>query len=180
MKKNYKQKNYCLILVCFLALFGMSCGGGGGGGQSFVGAAIVNIDAVPRKIDPADRSKVSVRINEAHENGVLLKVRYPEGLSYVKESAFIDYNGNKNDISPLQGEFADNRFKYLVFCFAPSDFKDRSARFDFELVGTSEVADGEIEVDPDVKATDTSESCIFNVEDPQFNAEDTVSIEVKE
>lgn len=169
-----------LFLVSFITTsFFTGCGGGGGGDTAFFGAALVNIDATPRLIDPADRTKVTVRIDQAHENGVLLKVRYPNELKYVIDSAFINSDGSKKDISPVGGEQAGNRDNFLAFCFLPRDFQERSTNFTFELVGVGNFSKGKIEIDPDVKTTEGEDSCVFNVADPQFSAEDEVEISVR-
>ena len=184
------MKNSITSLLLFCSLFVSSfvitsfltaCGGGGGGSDTnFFGAALVNIDATPREIDPADRTKVTVRIDQAHENGVILKVRYPSELKYVVDSAFVDSDGTKKDISPIGGEQSANRDNYLAFCFLPRDFEDRSNKFTFELEGLSDFSKGKIEVDPDVKSTEGDDSCVFDASDPKFNGEDSIEISVRD
>lgn len=154
------------------------CGGGGGGGDSFIGAAEVRVTVSPNKIDTGDRSQVRVTIREVHENGIALKVRYPVGLEYVRDSAILQVGSSKIDSGPLNN-VAPGDEVYLVFYFSPDLFKkSNEGELYFELEATSEVVDGQIEVDADVDDPDVDNDDEFDATLPEFLSESSASIAV--
>jgi hypothetical protein len=184
------MKSSCLTLVSatFVSLAVIGCGGGGGGGgdTSYSGAANVSIRATPSKIDTGSRTQVSIDISDVVESGIALKIRYPTGLKYVPSTAFLEVGEKEVDLSPtVNVDISKEDHSYLVFYMPQAQFK-RSGR-DYEgeqatmilqLEGREEVQNGEIEVDPDVDDPAEDNAAEFNVDTPEFEAEDSTPIEV--
>ncbi len=154
------------------------CGGGGGSGDggsggNFVGAAVVEIDASPKTIDTADRTQLRVRISDVHEDGIYLKIKFPEGLRFVPNSSVLTVNGGENDLAPIVNSAAENGV-FLVYSFDQEDFgRDLDGELRLQLEAIDELAGGIIEVDADVRTQEA-----FDIENPNFGAEDGVEIEV--
>lgn len=154
------------------------CGGGGGGsndgsGGNFVGAAVVEIDASPKTIDTADRTQLRVQISDVHEDGIYLKIKFPEGLRFVANSSVLTVNGGETDLAPIVNSAAENGV-YLVYSFDQDDFgRDLEGELRLQLEAIDELAGGLIEVDADVRTEQA-----FDIENPNFGAEDGVEIEV--
>lgn len=166
-----------IILLLALSVFS-SCGGGDDDDSSFVGAAIVSINTSPRKIDTGDRTQTRVTIQEVHENGILLKVRFPAALSYVLDSAILEVDGDEIDVGPAINS-GDENDVYLVFFFSNDTFgEDARGTLTFELEASSGTKKGEIEVDADVDDPLVDNGSEFDTENPEFVAESTTSIEV--
>lgn len=162
-----------------------SCGGGGGSSDSFVGAADVSISTTPTTIDSGDRTEVSISLWNVHENGIMLKIRFPEGLKYVSSSAFLLTDNDDVDLSPTINDAASDGDKYLVFFLSQSLFKQSGQDYNGEggtvalqLEGISAVTNGLIEVDPDVDDPQQSNDVEFDIENPEFNAQAETSITV--
>lgn len=167
------------LLLSTLVLFACSsCGSGGGGGDDFIGAANLSVRTSPSTIDTGDRTQVTIDVRDVHENGILLKVRIPAGLAYVPSSAFLVLNDDEIDIGPDKN-VADNNRRYLVFFLDDSEFdEDGAGVVKFQLVGNDSVADGEIEVDADVNDPLVNDNNEFDIEAPEFGAEDSTGITV--
>lgn len=165
---------------------GCGTGGGGGGGDDFVGAATVTISTSPNRIDTGDQTLVSTRISEINDRGIALKFKFPSGLRYVPNSASLDANDNEQDIDPaFEATSSRDNDNYLVFFLTQSQFQPSGRDYNGEpgtltirLEGTSGVRDGLVEVDPDVDDPDINNSAEFDVNEPEFTAEDAASIEV--
>jgi hypothetical protein len=163
------------------------CGTGGGGGDGdFVGAATVTISASPNRIDTGDQTLVSTRISEINDRGIALKFKFPSGLRYVPKSASLDAGGEEKEIDPtFQATSSRENDNYLVFFLTQSqfqpagrDYNGESGTLTIRLEGTSSVRDGFVEIDPDVDDPDIENSSEFDVNEPEFTAEDAASIEV--
>jgi hypothetical protein len=164
-----------------LALTGSACGGGGGGSDAFVGAAIVNIDAVPRETDPGKRIQVTARINEVHPDGIFLKLRYPDGFSYATGTASFSAQDSDRKLTPQFNQTDEVAGKtYLVFNLNRALFtEENEGTLVLELNSGSEVRSGKIELDADVNDPTIADLQEFSVENPEFNEQDEISIEVK-
>lgn len=185
-----------LPLLSFLVAGALShslvgCGGGGGGGGSadggnFSGAANASIQTQPSTIDSGDRTRVSIELFDVHENGIAVKIRYPEGLTYVASSAFLFVNEKKIDVSPTINDSAPKEdLNYLVFYLGQNLFRRAGEEYTGEggtlilqLEGRDTIRDGEIEVDPDVDDPAEDNSSEFKIDTPEFVAEDATSISV--
>ena len=165
-------------LICATTTL-LGCGGGGGGGGSdFVGAAQVRVQASPGQIDTGDRTEVQITISNLHKNGIALKIRFPKGLEYVGSSSFIEINNSDADVSPVVNQ-AKGSDIYLVYYISPDQIgeKEEGTLF-FELEGRDSVEDGLIEIDPDVDDPTIDNTAEFNIDEPEFGAEDEASIVV--
>jgi hypothetical protein len=167
-------------LLVLLLIFLAGCGGGGGGDDEFIGAAIVNISASPKTIDTGDRIQVRIRIEEVHETGIALKVRYPEGLLFVNDSTKIETSDEEREVAPTTHVTDDNE-TYLVYYLDPDDLGENNrGELTFELEGVDSVNDGKIEVDPDVNDPDIPDASEFNVDSPEFSADADVKVTVED
>jgi hypothetical protein len=166
-----------LSLITLLTLALSSCGGGGGGGGEgdFVGAARVSISSSPQEIDSGDRTQVSIRLSDVHENGIAVKIRFPSGLRYVPSSSFLMIGERELDVSPTINSTDDEEdLTYLIFYLSQGQFRRSSQEYNGEsglltvqLEGRKTVIDGEIEVDPDVDDPAEDNSIEFDLTSPE-------------
>lgn len=177
MKKHLLRRSLTLAVLA-VAPFLSSCGGGGGGGDSFIGAARVSINVSPSTIDTGDRMEVVVRITDVHPNGILLKFRYPSGLSYVPNSALLLVNDEEVDIGPQKNQTKDNS-SYLVYFLSQAQFdEDYRGEVVFQLAGVKSFSEGEVEVDADVNDPLINDDDEFVLDSPEFGAEDAAGVRV--
>ncbi len=162
-----------------------ACGGGGGSSDTFVGAADASISTTPSTIDSGDRTEVSIELWNVHENGVMVKVRFPEGLKYVRSSAILLTSEDDTDISPTINDTSSDGDRYLVFFLSQAqfttggqDYSGETGTIALQLEGVTAVSDGLIEVDPDVDDPQQSNDAEFDIENPEFNAQAETSITV--
>ncbi len=161
-------------------------GGGGGGGTTYSGAANVSIRATPSKIDTGSRTQVTIDISDVVESGIALKMRYPTGLKYVPSSAFLNVGEKEIDLTPtVNVDVSKDDETYLVFYMTQAQFKrsgqdyeGEQATMTVQLEGREAVQNGKIEVDPDVDDPAEDNATEFNVDTPEFEAEDSAPIEV--
>ena len=178
MRKSKLLSALMASALCSVLLTGCGGGGGGGGGDNFIGAANLRVKASPKKIDTGDRTQITIEVSEVNEAGILLKVKFPKGLSYVLSSAFLNVDSNEIDIGPDKNLTKDND-TYLVFFLTKADFgSEAQGSVTFQLVGNSVVSEGQIEVDADVNDPLVDDNTEFNVDTPEFGAEDSTDIEV--
>ena len=176
-----KAHRFALLLAaaCLLALHGCG-GGGGGGGSEYRPAAEVTINASPGSIDPGDRTYITIHIWNVHPDGILLKVRYPLGLSYVKNSGHFDVEGSEFSMTPdITAE--DSKYGYLVFAFSQSDFGPQgrdTGLATFQLLATKDSITGTIGVDPTIRDPSLPVRSQFDVANPLFGAKDEDNINV--
>jgi len=166
------------LASCLLPMLLLGCGSGGGDGDDFVGAGEASIEVSPSKIDAGDRMQVTIRAGRIHPDGVALKVFFPRGLVYVPNSSelYIDDKPSKTD--PAVNALASTGV-YLVYYFAQKDFgKENRGVLVFELQGTDPVSGGRIGVDLDVDDPLVDNDIDFNINSPEFEAEDSVGVQV--
>jgi hypothetical protein len=169
----------CILVGCIFLL--SACGGSGGGDDEFVGAAIVNISATPDKIDTGDRTRVSVDITNVHSTGTALKIKFPDGLEYVSDSSFLIVDGDELNIGPTVNAPGDGGI-YLVYYLSQTLFGDEGeekGELRLELEAREIVHDGKIEVDPDVDDPNIDNADEFDINNPEFYADDFATIEVQ-
>ena len=168
---------YSLFLAAAVAMPISGCGGGGGGGSdSFVGAAEVGLDVSPTDIDSGDRTEVAITLANVIEDGVALKLRFPDALRYVRSSALLLIGQKEIDITPKFNGAGEDSDRYLVFYLSQSLFRRSGQEYDGEegtvvlqLEGVEAVTDGLIEVDVDVDDPLQSNDGEFSVETPEFD-----------
>ncbi len=173
-------RSLTLVMASLVSLVG--CGGGGGGGDDeFFGAAVVDIAASPRSIDTGDRSVVKAFLSEVNDDGLMLKFRFPKELRYVLDSArlYVDGDDDGQDATPDVSVTVDND-SYLVFFLPQDDFDDDDRGVvEFQVEADEEISDAEVEVDPDVDDPLIDNDVEFDSENPEFGAEASVSITVR-
>ena len=170
------MKNTLLLVgLCVLT----ACGGGGGGDDDYIGAAKLSLDVSPSKIDTGDRTLVKIKVSESDENGIILKVRFPAGMTYVTDSSTLERDGGEFDLSPLFNEAGEGG-NFLVYFIENSKFgSDNKGDVQFLLEAVSNFGEGQIEVDADVNDPLIEDNLEFDSEEPDFLAEDEKSIEVR-
>lgn len=180
-RRSFLQSSATRCTLAALALTCSACGGGGGGTDAFVGAAIVNIDAVPRETDPGKRVQVTARINEVHPDGIFLKLRYPDGFSYATGTASFSAQDSDRKLTPQFNQTDEvEGTTYLVFNLTRALFtEENEGTLVLELNSDSEVRSGKIELDADVNDPTIADLQEFSVENPEFNEQDEITITVK-
>ncbi len=165
-----------IICLCFSIILS-ACGGGGGGGE-FEGAALVNVSANPRAIDTGDRTNVTIDIQDVNDDGIMLKIRTPLGLTYVTDSGSLTVSNIQINIDPAASK-ADATHNYLVYFFRRALFGSENrgtVKVIFE--GTAAVETGTIDIDPDIDNPSISNTTEFDIAAPKFSAEDSKDITV--
>jgi hypothetical protein len=172
--------SWILAPVVFGSTLALTSCGGGGGGSDFFGAGVVSIAISPSDIDVGDQARVRVQVSEANEDGIILKVRFPDGLRYVPNSSVFEPNDQSEvDFAPDVNVTTDGDV-YLVFFMNDDEFGTKhSGELQFQLEGISEVDDGRVEVDIDVDDLEIPNQNEFNVEDPEFQEEDSSRVDVQ-
>lgn len=178
MKKLLTYGIYSTFI--YAALFLIACGGGSSGEGGFVGAGRVELTASPTSIDVGDRMEVKVRLQDVSEDGVIVKIKYADGLEYVLNSASLEVDSNDLDVGPAVN-MLKNKEVFLVFYFGQDLFDDTATgTLTFQLEGTDRVSNGEIEVDLDVDDPLIANTEEFDIENPEFQVEDAVGVNVEE
>ncbi|MCI5064229.1 hypothetical protein MRY87_00740 [bacterium] len=172
------MKKFSLPALCAVLLLLSACGGGGGD-DSFSGAGGVVLSLQPSSIDVGDRTRVTLNIFEVNEDGVVVKVNFPEALSYVGGTAKLVIDGDEEEIEPDESVDGDDEDRFLVFFLAEDIFdRDGEGTVQFELQARDSLSDGEVSVDIDVDDPTVPNNREFSVETPQFQAEDTAQIQI--
>lgn len=182
------MNKFAYSVLVAAALLVSACGGGGGGGGSFAGAARITLRASPNSIDTGDRTQVSINISDVIDSGVVLKIRYPNKLSYAPNTARLKVD-SEDVYTNLEPNFAQERndSKYLVFMLPRDLFGDFSqdeeirsepATLTLQLVGNARLRDGRIEADADVNDLQVPDNEEFDINNPKFEAESEATIEV--
>jgi len=175
----FKKFLWISCLLISTTMLGACGGGGGGGGSSdYTAAAETVISVVPGSIDPGDRSLVNVRIWDVHPDGILLQVRFPLGLSYVKNSGQFEIHSESEIKNPIKNA-SDSESTYLVFFFSGSTFGDKgkdTGTLKFEIQAKKASIEGEVEVDPVIRDLSVPAEQQFDINNPLFGAEDSDNI----
>lgn len=169
-----------LFTFIFFATLFIGCGsGGGGGGESDPSLpAIVDVDAEPATIDTGDRLVATIYLFDVNDDGIMLKIKTPIGLTYVTDSGLLTVDSQTFDVSPTFNK-TDAAAGYLVY-FLPRRYfgEDNRGVLRITYTGTAAVTTGTIDVDPDLDNPDVSNSAEFSVESPNFSAEASKAIVV--
>ncbi len=172
----------CLLLVVSLASCGLGGGGGGSEPEINIKGAEVSIDADPRTIGIGDRINVSVKISEVDQNGVIVKIRYDKNLRLVAESAYLTINGDETVAAdPFEDSVGTDELRYAGYYFSRDSFDDdRSGELSFQLRAQTGPAEGDLEVDSDIRNPDKDPDDQFSARRSFFSAEDSISFEIEE
>ncbi len=172
------------IIVLFLILFSfsfVSCGShGGDNNEAF--SAIVNISANPNVVDTGDRTQLVVKISEVHQNGILLKIRFPKSLSYVADSSYIIASSSSDKKTKVTPEEKGKKYEYtyLVYFLNPKQFGDKNkGKLYFELKALKAEKNVAVEVDPDVNDPAIPDDKEFSIVDPDFSADAVTYVTIK-
>lgn len=178
------KPTFPFLLVCLgLLLVLSSCGGGGGGGSDDqVYPATIAIDTDPGTIDSGDITFTHIDIYDVAPGGVVLKIKFPIALTYQTGSSIVEVDGVRYDTSPDFHE-SNTTDTYLVYIYRREDFGDSNyARLTIQLKGRDATTDatGKIQVDADFNDPLVSTADKFSITDPQFDADDEVSITISD
>ncbi len=122
--------------------------------------------------------QISTEIESVHENGILLKFKIPASLEYVTGSSTLEIDSDPQDATPAVNEQKDNT-RYLVFFLDQDLFGDDGrGTLTFQLKGSDKLTEGRIEVDADVNDPLVNDNNEFSVSNPEFGAEDDVTVDV--
>jgi hypothetical protein len=173
-----------LRLFGILALFALplltACGGGGGGDdEDFAGAGNASMRVTPTTIDIGDRAQIRIEISQINEDGIIVKIRMPEGIRYVPDTAQLLVDGDETDLTPDRDVLVDDDV-FVVFFLEQEDFDDDfRGVLELQIKGLEKVSSGDIEVDIDVDDPLIPNDIEFDPEEPEFQAEDSVTISVR-
>lgn len=151
--------------------------------EEFYGAGQIDLSAEPQTIDTGDRLRVYVRIENAHPDGIILKLQYPAAFKYVQSSAKLQTNRGQTEVGPSFDDPEDSTpeaARFLVFFLAAEDFdKTNSGVLTFELQAIRSLTEGEIGVDADVDDPAVENPGEFDIGNPQYQPEASVTVSVK-
>lgn len=168
------------LLLIALTLQLLGCGGGGGGGGDAESGRPAEVEASVdiNKIDTGDRTTATIFISNVNKDGIMLKIRTPVGLDYVTDSGYLTISGASINVDPTFNK-TDATNNYLVYFFSRSIFGEENyGELSVQFQGSKAVAEGKIEVDPDINDLTVADSAEFNVADPKFSAEASAKIKV--
>ena len=171
------------ILFLLTLILLASCGDDNDNDNSFVGAADIQLDVTPNEIDTGDRTQVSVEITNINSSGIILKILYPEALSFVSNSGSLEIDGDETDLTPSVLAPGDAG-QFAVFFIPARDIsaedilEDPETRLTFVLEANETLENGVIAVDADVDDPLIDNSVEFNIDQPQFVTEDREEISV--
>lgn len=168
------------LFLTILCLTIASCGGGGGGGGNEGNPAKIRVDVSPRKIDSGDRVTVTLEISDVDRDlvGLLIKVLYPSGLSYIEDTTYFSPVGSDEEFQyeRIVTASADEATYYLLYVVTNTFVLSDRIEISFVLEGTGEVENGRISVDVDSADEDLRTS--FDPTNPQFTSVAETSVEV--
>ena len=170
-------------LLSFLAISAISCGGGKHHHHDYVGAANVSISGRPTTIDTGDRTTIKINISKVHNDGILLKIHYPNSLRYVVNSAYIHVDDIDIPLTPDVDTDVNNYANaghFLVFFLNRYVLDDKNyGTLNLELEGKSYIKKGEIGVDADVNDLTIDDECEFDPLNPEYSAEAYINVTVR-
>lgn len=152
-----------------------ACGSGGGGGIS--NPADARIGVSPGRIDSGDRVSVEARVLGITEDRILVKIRYPNQLSYVRGS-YVLSSGLLSDSDGPDIRASDTSNTYLVDDIDLAELgieDDEPIYINFELLGTDDLPSGMVELDVDINGR-RDEGINFDITDPRFDAQSDSSV----
>ena len=182
LRSSHTRALSALLASTVLAYSG--CGGGGVGATNddgeFSGGKVGGFEVRPTRIDSGDRMSIRAEINDVNQSGVIVKFRYPAGLTYIRSTARLESAGDTVEIAPAVSATV-GAVKYLVFDFAAESFgRDRRGRISLQLEGVSLVRTGTIAIDADYNDPNRRIGEEFTAESPRFDPARSQSIEVRD
>ncbi|RIL09656.1 MAG: hypothetical protein DCC75_06050 [Proteobacteria bacterium] len=170
------------ILICLIsALVLCSCGGGGGGStrDDYFVPARIDLDADPNDFLLGQRTLVTTWIYDIDEDGIVLKFRYPRGLVYATDTAYLEADGETIDLTPDTNDSSGSN-TFLVFVMPPELFgRDSHGKVKFELRGEKVLTDDEsIEASVNIRDITLPDDQQFSIKDPNFGVLDSTHVQV--
>ena len=167
----------CSLALC-LACGGVGGGGGGGGsGTNDPGELALTVDR--SHIDSGDIARVRVDVFDINENGVVLKLKFTNSLSFMRGSAFFYKDEDKERAVTPNFDSSDADARYLVFIFSRRSAYGRShISLDLDLKAVAGDPKGYIEVDLDNNDPVVPDSQEFSAKNPRFSAQERSGIRI--
>ena len=155
-----------------------ACGGGGGGSSESGTAARVELSLDRHRIDTGERVTVVTEIRDVNALGVMVKFRFPKGLSYVLHSSYLTVDDWRMDVGPSHYD-VNGDYGYLVFFFSQAQFGESlKGELEFVLDGIGESEDDVVAVDADIDDPAVPDEDQFDPANPDFSEEDADAIRV--
>ncbi|RIL09039.1 MAG: hypothetical protein DCC75_07490 [Proteobacteria bacterium] len=165
-----------LILITasiFLSAWIAGCGGGSSNSFSS-GAARVEIDADPRKVDVGDRVEVNLNIEDVDEAGVIIKIRFPNELTYIEDSSIFYVDDEELERSPDSIHTSNDNY-FLIYRISEEDNGENNrSTLVFDLRADDSKKEANLAVDPDINSNTP-----FDPDNPEFESEIEVEIEIE-
>ncbi len=162
------------LLLCFILITGIAgCGGGGGGGGKGGNPADVSMRVFPDSIDSGDRIEVTLNLSNIDffdQEYVVVKLRYPSGLSYVQDSTILKTNNAKENFTSQFFSLERNADEstYLVTTLTEANLKGATnIEISTFLEGMLPIESGIVAVDVDHS---DPERVRFDISNPQFTS----------
>lgn len=170
-----------LLLICLL--YAAGCGGGGGGGSDGDGSgapAIVDLNLEPNDIDSGDFSTIKIELNDVNSAGILLKVAFPDALTYIRGSSFLSADGDDAaHFEPSIVQVASNVVYVVYFISRAHVGESNHAVLRLQVKALERLASGIVAVDADQNDPQIPDSREFDADNPNFTAvsEEDVTID---
>jgi len=145
------------------------------------GTAFVDINANPDSLSVGDATLIVARVDDVKDDAIILKIRFPTGMSYLPDSSYIEVNGEDIARAPdIVFTSQSERRNYVVYFLNRAEIDDEdNTRVSLQLVGNSRVTDGRVEIDADLDNPIIANDREFTSDNPLFDAEADTFIEVK-
>jgi hypothetical protein len=170
-----------VALACALAFTacGVGGGGGGGGGSDSTNPGEVVLEVEKTYMDSGDLTNVRVEVYDINQNGVILKLRYPKVLRYVKDSAVFYKGESKERLVVPNTEAKDENDRYLVFFFSRRSANgDSYISVDFKLKALDSDLEAFVEVDLDNNDPTILDRNEFEISTPRFSAQQRWEVDI--
>jgi hypothetical protein len=174
----YRVLTCAAIISMVLGL--TTCSGGGNNSDYFV-AAWLDLSCYPQDIYVGERTIVTAYIEDVNPQGVVVKFRYPDSLSYVPESAFLDVEGEIINVGPMvNAHDKKDSYIYLVYVFSQDTFgKHLNGKLFFHLLAEKVDKEARVEAAATMRDTNLPDTEQFDIRDPQFGTDTAVTVEIK-
>jgi hypothetical protein len=178
-------KTVLSLAIAALALGLSSCsppGSGGGGGDDFdpLRGADVYLSVGPDRIGVGERTLVRVDVQRINPDGVLVVLRFPsESLAYVSNSTRFTVGANTVAINPTYGPIVRLRRTYITYFLPYEPFDGENAGYvELQLRGERREDGALIELDQFLHNPLIAPEREFDVDDPDFSADDAERIDI--
>jgi hypothetical protein len=130
-------------------------------------------------MDSGDLTNVRVEVFDINPNGVILKLRYPKVLRYVKDSAVFYKGEDKERLVMPNTEAKDENDRYLVFFFSRRSANgDSYISVDFKLKALAADLEAFVEADLDNNDPTIFDRDEFEIATPRFSAQQRWEVDI--